>query len=483
MDNLFLMRFSELSHVLGGQLFTWEGKQNADPHAQGFSSISIDSRSVSRGGLFVALKGESTDGSRFVDAAFAKGAAGALVPSSAMDDPELDLKGSAQKWRGVLIAVKDTLKGLQDAAKAYLDKFPSLLKIGITGSSGKTTTKEIAAAIIGQEKCVIMNEGNLNTETGLPLAVFTVRAHHEVGIFEAGINRKGEMANLVKVLNPSTALITNIGTAHIGILGSKEGIAEEKKKIFSGVNTALIPESDEFRNFLASGINAKTVFYGASSLSGLREIKDLGIEGTEVTWEGTKVKLSLPGKHNVANMIAAIALALELNVSSQSICRGIEAVKPIFGRGEILYGRTTLLRDCYNASPEAMHAALDFCDRLQWNGRKVYVLGSMLELGDTSCETHTSLGKRLSSCKSDMLFLFGEPLCHAVNVLKDQGKNIPFFHTSDMHELSRALDAYFGNQHTADTKGDLVLLKGARGYEMERLTEVLTGQKGEPHVS
>jgi len=291
------------------------------------------------------------------------------------------------------------------------------------------------------------------------------------------------MTNLVKVLNPCIALITNIGTAHIGILGSKVDIVEEKKKIFSTVRTALIPAADEFRNSLASGIKAKTVFYGASALSSLGEIKDLGLEGTEVIWEGTKVKLSLPGQHNVVNMIAAIALALELNVSAQSICRGIQAVKPMFGRGEIIYGRTTLLRDCYNASPEAMHTTLDFCDNLTWNGRKVYVLGSMFELGAASYQIHAALGKRLGSCKSDMLFLFGDAMKYAVDALKEQGKNIPYFQTSDMEELSHAVDTYFGNPETPDTKGDLVLLKGARSCAMECLTEVLTGGKGAAHVS
>jgi len=363
------------------------------------------------------------------------------------------------------------------------------LKIGITGSAGKTTTKEIAAAIIRQEKQLVMNKGNLNSETGLPLSVFNVRSYHEVGIFEAGMNRRGEIAELAKVLNPDIALITNIGSAHIGILGSREAIAEEKKQIFSeftGTNTALIPNDDDYRDFLAKDVRGKKLFYGASSLPGLGAVRDLGLEGTEISWEGEKVHFGLPGKFNVANALAAVALALELPVSSSSVRSGLESVKPLFGRGEILYGRSTLIRDCYNANPESVKAALDFCDSLEWKkGRKIYVMGSMLELGDISEETHAALGRRLADSRADMIFLYGEETRPAADVLENLSRlrtegsgaeaqrddaPTPHFYTRDMGELSRALDAYIKN-------GDLVLLKGSRGCALESLTEILTQER------
>ncbi|MCL2130370.1 MAG: Mur ligase domain-containing protein, partial [Treponema sp.] len=190
-----LMSFSGLSHALGARLFPWEGKQGlpsagGEPRPGpaagfGFSSVCIDSRAVVPGSLFVALRGEKQDGHSFVDAAFKAGASGAMVSLAALENPAFLLTKAAQKWKGVLIAVEDTLKGLQDAARVYLGQFSNLIRIGITGSTGKTTTKEIAAAIIGQEKSIIMNEGNLNSETGLPLSVFNVNSSHEVGVFEA----------------------------------------------------------------------------------------------------------------------------------------------------------------------------------------------------------------------------------------------------------------------------------------------------------
>ena len=482
MDNSLLMSFSGLSQALGARLFTWEGKQGAADYGSaigqrsgGFSSVCIDSRTVLPGGLFVALRGNSLDGHRFVEAAFKAGAAGALVALSALQDAELNLSGIAQKWNRVLIAVEDTLKGLQDSAQAYLKQFSNLLRIGITGSSGKTTTKEIAAAIIGQEKCVVMNEGNLNSETGLPLSVFSVRNHHEVGIFEAGMNRPGEIAELAKVLNPDIALITNIGSAHIGILGSRGKIAEEKKKIFSrftGNNTALIPADDDYRDFLAKDVKGRKVFYGASTVFGLEGIRDLGLGGTEIVWEGQAVHFGLPGKFNLSNAIAAAALALELPVSPASIRRGLESVKPLFGRGEILTGRTTVIRDCYNSNPDSVAEALDFCDNLEWKSRRIYVIGSMLELGETSGEAHTQLGRRLAESRADMIYLFGSEIEPAAAVLEKAGeasdRKVSFFHTRDMKELSNALDDYV-------TSGDLVLLKGSRGCALETLTEILVG--------
>ena len=462
-----LMSFADLSLSLGGRLFAGEGKQAAGNRPTGFSSVSIDSRTVREGALFVALKGTVADGHRFVDAAFKAGASGAMVAFSALKDPALGLNALAGKWNRVLVAVEDTLRALQAAAAAYLDRFTKLVKIGITGSAGKTTTKEIAAAIIGREKSVVMNKGNLNSETGLPLSVFEVRSHHEVGIFEAGMNRRGEIAELAKVLRPDFALITNIGSAHIGILGSRRAIAEEKKQIFSefsGGNTALIPEDDDFRDFLADGVHGRTVFYGASSLHALDAVKDLGLDGTEIVWEGETVRFTLPGKFNLSNALAAAALAREIPVSSASIRGGLESVKPLFGRGEILRGRTVLIRDCYNSNPESSMEALDFCDGLEWHGRRVYVMGSMLELGEASDEAHAALGKRLASCRADMVFLFGEEIRPAVLPLEGR----PFFHTCDRDELSRKLDGYVKN-------GDLVLLKASRGCELEMLSEMLLG--------
>jgi len=478
-----VMSFSELSDTLGARLFAGEGKQTADFcsdfRSMGFSSVSIDSRTLLPGALFVAIRGSSMDGHRFVEAAFKAGASGAMVDLLAMEDSSLCLAALVQKWKGVLVVVENTLKGLQNAAAAYLAGFSNLVRVGITGSSGKTTTKEIAAAIISGEKSVVMNPGNMNSETGLPLSVFNVRPCHEIGIFEAGMNHPGEIEVLAKILNPHVALITNIGSAHIGIFGSSRAIAEEKKKIFSsftGNNTALIPADDAFRNFLAEGVRGRTVFYGPSTLPALGDVKGLGLDGTEITWGGEAVRFCLPGKFNLPNVLAAAALAGEFNISAASVRKGIASVKPLFGRGEILRGRVTLIRDCYNSNPESASMALDFCDGVEWPGRKIYVMGSMLELGSSSREAHIELGRRLASSGGDMVFLYGDEIRCAADAMEESAggkRKLParnFFHTSDRGELSRSLDSYV-------REGDLVLLKASRGCELESLTEMLLGGK------
>jgi UDP-N-acetylmuramoyl-tripeptide--D-alanyl-D-alanine ligase len=468
-----LLDFTQVGAIPGARLSGLSG-HGAARRPQGFSSVCIDSRLAAEGCLFVALAGSSRDGHSFVEAAFSRGAAAAMVGEAQLRNPALGLPGLAEKMGRVLVAVPDTLRGLQDAARLYLKQFPGLLKIGITGSAGKTTTKEIAAAIIGREKKVVCNPGNLNSETGLPLAVFGVRSGHEVGIFEMGMNRPGEIGELARVLEPHIALVTNIGSAHIGILGSRAMIAEEKKNIFSrftGNETALIPDDDEFREFLAQGLRGKIIFYGEAGFTEWEGGRSLGLEGSEIRWAGKPVRFGLPGKHNLKDALAAVALAREVPVGDRAIREGLESVKPLFGRSEIIEGPVTVIRDCYNASPESSAEVLAFCDGLDWKGRKIYVLGSLLELGEKSQELHQELGRALAGSGADMIFLFGAEMEAAAECLAQAGGK-SFFHTSDREELSRILGNYA-------RPGDLVLLKGSRGNGLESFSEVLTGIREE----
>jgi UDP-N-acetylmuramoyl-tripeptide--D-alanyl-D-alanine ligase len=457
------MSFEELAGAVEARslLLPGRGKEGGE----GFSSVSVDSRKLEEGALFVALAGTKADGHLFVENAFRAGACAAMVAESRMG--VLNLAHAAGKLGKVLVVVEDTLQGLQDAAAFYLGKFKRLIRVGVTGSTGKTTTKEIAAAMIGSEKKVVMNSGNRNSETGLPLSVFNVRSDHEVGIFEAGMNRRGEIGELARVLKPHIALITNVGSAHIGIVGSKDLIAEEKKNIFScftGRETALIPSGDEYSRFLARDVRGKTVFYGPEEFPELGTVRDLGLEGSEISWDGEKVRFGLPGNFNLKNVLAAAAIAREIPVSSAAIRRGLESIKPLFGRGEILTGKTTVIRDCYNSSPESLEAAVDFCDNLTWPGRRLYVIGAMLELGKDSEEAHRQMGRLLSASIAEKIFFFGAETETAAAVLFSRG--IPCFYTDSMDDLVRALENYI-------RPGDLVLLKGSRGCALEQLTPVL----------
>ncbi|MDR1240076.1 MAG: UDP-N-acetylmuramoyl-tripeptide--D-alanyl-D-alanine ligase [Treponema sp.] len=466
-----LLTLAELGELPGARVIDFSGGA-----VRGVCGVCIDSRLAGEGSLFAALPGARQDGHAFVEAAFDRGAAAAMVAEARLNDPTPGLADLAKRRGRALVVLPGTLRGLQDAARLYLKKFPRLLKMAVSGSAGKSTVKEIAAAIIGREKETVYNPGNLNSETGLPLAVFEVRTGHEAGIFEMGMNRPGEIAELASVLEPRVALITNIGSAHIGILGSREGIAKEKKNIFSrfsGTETALVPADDEFRDFLAEGVRGTVKFYGAAACAEWGGVRDLGLEGSEIRWAGEWARFRLPGRHNLKNAAAAIALAREAGAGDRAIRQGLESVRPLFGRSEIVWGPVTVIRDCYNASPESAAEALAFCDGLDWPGRKIYVLASMLELGDQAPASHERLGRALAASAADRVFLLGEEMGAAAEALLEAGGK-DFYHAGTMEALAGALEAYA-------RPGDLVLLKGSRGKALERLSGLLAAIR-EPAV-
>jgi UDP-N-acetylmuramoyl-tripeptide--D-alanyl-D-alanine ligase len=474
-----LMSFHEAASFCYGSAITPCGEGGRED----FDSVCIDSREVTPGALFVALPGEKTDGHNFVEKAFAAGAVGALVACEKV----AALADVAEKYRATLIAVLYTLEGLQNMAAGYLYKFPRLLRVGITGSSGKTTTKELTAAMLGVEKSVVCNEGNLNSGSGLPLAVFAVRENHEVGVFEMGVNYRGEMEELASILRPQIALITNIGLAHAGPLGGQKGIAREKKRIFSwftGSQTAFIPKESEFADYLARDVRGKVQFYDFDTVPQWGGAENQGLDGWLVEWAGEKARFPLPGRHNLKNALAAAILAKAAGASDDAVRQGLASAKPLFGRDEIYTrelpagGTITVVRDCYNANPDSMESALDFVDSLEWPGRRVYVLGSMLELGAKSQEAHAALADRLTRSKADAVFLFGEEMGEIGSgertTMTPEPQTLnprPYsFHTNKMPELQSALAHYLRD-------GDLVLLKGSRGCELERVESIFKGAK------
>ena len=234
-------------------------------------------------------------------------------------------------------------------------------------------------------------------------------------------------------------------------------------------DVALVPDNDEFADDLAQGSGGNVKYFGAECFEEFEGVNNLGLEGTEIYWAGEKIHFALPGRHSFEDAMAAVAIAKEIPVSVKAIKQGLESVKPLFGRLEILNGRTTVIRDCYNANPESAAGCIEFCDSLEWPGRKVYVIADMLELGGNSAQEHEKIGFLLAVSSAKMVFLFGKEIEKAADCLADNGKK--FFYTNDIDKLSGELDSYVKH-------GDLVLLKGSRGCALERLSDMLLKVNG-----
>ncbi len=384
-----------------------------------FQSVATDSRSVPPGTLFVPLFGAVQDGHAYIGQALEKGASAVFVAKKSYEaDRSSYARLCAQHPRVSFIVVENTLRALQEAAAAYTARFPALVRIGITGSSGKTTTKEMAASVFSQEYRVVVNEGNLNSETGLPLSVFRSRKEHEAGIFEMGMNRRGEIRELASVLHPHFAVITNIGSAHIGILGSRDAIAEEKKEIFSFFtenDTGFVPEDDEYASFLRSGVRGTVRTFGLHSAENVSDVCDRGLNGTSFMYKGLPVQLRLPGAYNFTNALAVISLAEEAGLSAEQIKSGLESVAPVFGRPQNIEGDVTIIQDCYNANPDSLEKAIAFWDSLPHGGRKIYVIADMLELGSCSAEAHENTGELAAVSDADFVVFFGDEMKRAAD--------------------------------------------------------------------
>jgi UDP-N-acetylmuramoyl-tripeptide--D-alanyl-D-alanine ligase len=467
-DAARLFSASEVASAVGGSLV---GKADAS-----VGSVIVDSRKVEPSSLFVALPGERSDGHAYVEQALRSGASCVIARSDRRASLGSGVEALAAEVGAALVFVPDALSALQALAASYRRRFKGLLRLGITGSSGKTTTKECVASILGRSRSVILNPGNLNSDIGLPLSVFAIREAHEVGVFEMGMNRSGEMGELAAVYEPDIALITNVGTAHIGILGTRDAIAAEKKKIFSrfdGRQAGFVWEDDDYRDFLREDVRGEVLDFGPRSTSGLRVVRNRGLGGYDLEWRGREFRFALPGRHNLVDAIGALAASVRAGASDDDVAEGLASVKPLFGRSELLEGELTILRDCYNANPDSVEAAIGLCDSVEWAGRKVYALGTMLELGDESESAHRAMGETAGKSAADALFFFGEEAKPAFEAARLAGFKGPVFFETDFDRLLAEARAYLRS-------GDLVLLKASRGMALERLADGLMGGKHVP---
>lgn len=446
-----------------------------------FTSVATDSRMVVENTLFVPLMGEFQNGHKYVPQAIEKGASVIFINKAEYEQKKGEYDSASEKNPNVcFVIVENTLHALQDAAETYVGKFPKLTKISITGSCGKTTTKEMLVSVFKAKygDKVVYTQGNFNSETGLPLSVFNIRENHEYGIFEMGMNRVDEIGEISKVLKSKYGIITNIGTAHIGILGSQQKIAEEKRKSFRYIpadGAAFVPAADSFADFCVEDVKGKIVKYGStvdSAVSGVTFISDEGLFGTKFSVDGVEVKLPLSGQHNFENALGVIALAKQCGIETKYIKDGLENMAKLTGRMEINQAKLKngceafLVKDCYNANPDSMEKVIEFVGNVKNVNQKIFVLADMKELGEKSKTGHELIGKALSEISYDYAILVGPEMKYAFEVLggTENKKNYYFEEKSD--ETFKQIVAFLMK---VSKTNDVVVFKGSHSMELEKI--------------
>ncbi len=440
----------------------------AYPDASRFSGILvhdivINSRLVGKQSMFVALKGEHTDGHRFIADAVRRGAS--LILSS-LDQKEQTLQAASGSTCGLLF-VDEPLRALQEMARGHIERHSSLTRVGITGSCGKTTTKEMISSILSLSGKTAKNPGNFNSEIGLALSAFEIEEDTRYSVFEMGIDHVGEMDTMVNMYHPQVSLITNIGLSHVGKLGAVAMTAKEKGKIFhEQVEQAFMNESSRWLSFVADRQQVSVTPYGFSSALGVKDVTSLGLEGWRFSYRGRDVHLRAIGRHNLNDALAAVSIAETLEMDEKAIADGLSRFIPVDGRSKVSYGNVTLIEDWYNASLDSTKSILECVSRVPVLGRKRLVLGSMKEMGIYAPRAHEYVSRKLKDAGDASIYLYGEEMKGAYDYLRKYRDSSHLFLTEDYERLqARVIE---------DTKkGDLVLLKGSRAMQMERMVPAL----------
>lgn len=445
-----------IAAVTGGQII----HNGADVTVQGFST---DSRTLQPGDLFVPLRGDRFDGHDYLAQAVRHGAAACL---------------SEEVVAGLtipVVQVRDTLKALGDLAQVVRGRFAGPL-VGVTGTSGKTTTKEMLAAILARTGPGLKSAGNFNNLVGVPLTLFGLREEHRWAVIEMGMSARGEIARLAEIAAPQIGIITNVGAGHLEKLGGISGVARAKGELFIQLpagGTAVVNSDDPQIVLLPLANGVHRVTFGMNAAAQVRASQVVAQEGTvgftlHLPGSEWAVTLPLPGRHNVHNALAAAAAAWVLDIPPQEVVAGLSEFRPCPGRMELLElpGDILILEDSYNANPLSMRAALDALDDLGRPGRRIAVLGDMLELGQAARDLHREVGA-LAASRVDRLFTLGELAGEIAAGAAEHGLD-------EAHiAATTAIEALVERLKAELQPGDRVLIKGSRGMRMERVSAQL----------
>ena len=462
--------------------------------------VTTDSRSLRAGDFFIALRGARFDAHEFVEDVLSRGAAGVMVERMAdrKGPPRIE-QGSPRIKQGesgtpldagraftarqsaTVIQVSDTTRALQDLAHA-VRKASGTRVVAITGSAGKTTTKETIADFLSTRFRVVKNQGNLNNHIGLPLSLMQLRQQPDVAVMELGMNHAGEISTLVAIAEPQVRVWTNVGDAHIGFFESPEAIADAKAEILEGAGPdhVLVLNADDPRVLArAAGFTGRTLTFGTSEGATVRatRVEDLGLDGmrAHVTTPVGEVELTTPllGRGNLANVLAATAVAVDFGVGLNEIAAATSRLAPADRRGAVrrLRNRVTLIDDSYNSSPAALQRALEVLANETRASRKVAILGEMLELGGHSAELHQQSGRFAADAGVQLLFAIGgEPARALADAAVGAGMPraaVRYFESSEVAAAAAA---------AAVQPGDVVLVKGSRGTRTDVVADRIAAE-------
>lgn len=455
MQGMTLERIAEACHG------TYHGP--ASQRAQEVSMIVTDSRKLEKACLFVAIKGARVDGNDFVAAAYENGALCCLSEKEPADESQ------------PYIVVESCYQALKDMAKLYRSLWKDVKIIGVTGSVGKTTTKEIIASVLSKRFCTLKTQGNFNNEVGVPLTLFRLRREHEVAVVEMGISDFGEMTRLSEMVCPDSCVITNIGQCHLENLQDRDGVLRAKTEIFTSMspdgNIYLNGDDDKLVTVRESG-GKKIAFFGVENTSGTyaKNIENLGLKGTRMTVvSGEKefeVMIPVPGRHMVFNVLAAAKIALDLGMGEEEIQAGIAGFKPIGGHSSIVTtDKFTILNDCYNANPVSMKAGIDVLSEV--SGRRAAIIGDMFELGTEEEKMHEEIGAYAAAKGIELLLCIGTLAKNCKQGAEKAGKSgtqVVYYPEKEeaMADLPKLLQ-----------EGDTILVKASHGMHFEKIVAVL----------
>lgn len=438
------LRVSEIAKVCGGEF-------NIDTE---ITSVAIDTRKIEKGCLFICIKGERFDAHRFIDEAFEKGAAAVMIS----EDVKIDKP---------YIKVDDTAKQMLSLAGYYRSKFDIPI-VALTGSVGKTTTKEFTHLVVNSKYKAIKTLGNLNNEIGLPQMLFMLDSSTEAAVIEMGMNHFGEIHRLSTATQPTVGIITNIGVSHIENLGSREGILEAKLEILDGLKKGapLLLNGDNDLLSTVKNDDYKIYFYAVDNDADFKAVdikENPNTTSFTVQYFGKEQKITIPavGKHNVYNALAAFAVGILLDIDAETAADALKTYEPSGMRQKVVeINGITSIEDCYNASPDSMKAGITTLAGIQ-ACKKIAVLSDMLELGEYSEQAHYDVGTMAAENKIDYLLCVGSDAKYIVDGARDNGLLNAYLFDSKQSLTDKLFEIA--------EKGDAVLFKASRGMKLEEV--------------